>query len=390
MTQSLNTCISNSILSPGSIDSNICQNPQFKSEGNSFPILNTKSTDFASVLWSQQQPKNPCQQQTSTNGPIVSNNLACLKMKGLGPESINRTNNILLPVITPPPQISLPVGPSSNPSPNLNTNFRIPQSKRSGPARLNKFVRRLHEMLLSEQSSGIVEWRKGLLVLHSTDAFTKQILPKYFGTKNFKTFRRQLNYYGFVHVRSFSATGTTTTALWVNQDLAKRGTKSISSVLMLKRVEPSESSKTAEGRRVRKEEAASTVEDIGISTRAIQLEQIRLLASKDPEQTEDKSKQGPSLPLNVAPHSTIVNCQVSQNGTESTISNTSSMGSTSLPPVPASINVTYPYSTSVTPTLESLKKGSVLQQTSCSKDTTTDDAANLLIMLSKSACQIQD
>lgn len=54
-------------------------------------------------------------------------------------------------------------------------------------------------MLQAEQNSGIVEWRRGLLVLHSTDAFTKTILPRYFNTKNFKTLRRQLNYYGFVH-----------------------------------------------------------------------------------------------------------------------------------------------------------------------------------------------
>lgn len=366
---------------PGDSNGNICQNPR----GSSLPILNTKSTNFASVLWSQQQAPNPCQHHILNNDPVVSNELACLKIKGLGLDGINRTNNIILPVITPPPQISLPVAQTYSPSQNLNSSFRLPQSKRSGPARLNKFVRRLHEMLLSEQSSGIVEWRKGLLVLHSTDAFTKQILPKYFGTKNFKTFRRQLNYYGFVHVRSFSATGTTTTALWVNQDLAKRGTKNISSVLMLKRVEPSESSKTAEGRRVRKEEAASTVEDIGISTRTIQLEQIRLLAAKDPEQTADKSKQECSMSCNVVPHSTVTNCQVSHNGTESTISNTSSMVCASPPPVPASINVTYPCSATIIPTLESSQKWSLLQQIS-HKDTTTDDAAKLLIMLSKGAC----
>ena len=59
--------------------------------------------------------------------------------------------------------------------------------------RLNKFVRRLHDMLQAEQGSGIVEWRRGLLVLHSTDAFAKTILPKYFNTRNFKTFRRQVS-----------------------------------------------------------------------------------------------------------------------------------------------------------------------------------------------------
>jgi hypothetical protein len=94
-------------------------------------------------------------------------------------------------------------------------------------------------------------------------------------------FLSQLNYYGFVHVRSFSTTGSTTTALWVNHDLAKNGSAEISSVLMLKRVEPCESAKTAEGRRVRKELAIFTVEeDIGVSPKSLQMEQIRSLALK--------------------------------------------------------------------------------------------------------------
>ena len=65
----------------------------------------------------------------------------------------------------------------------------------SGSLRLNKFVRRLHDMLVQEKDEGIVEWRRGLLVLHNTEVFAKRILPKYFNTRNFKTFRRQLNYY---------------------------------------------------------------------------------------------------------------------------------------------------------------------------------------------------
>ena len=94
-------------------------------------------------------------------------------------------------------------------------------------------------------------------------------------------FLKQLNYYGFVHVRSFSTTGSTTTALWVNRDLAKQGSAEISSVLMLKRVEPCESAKTAEGRRVRKEMAIFTVEeDIGVSPKSLQMEQIQSLATR--------------------------------------------------------------------------------------------------------------
>lgn len=156
--------------------------------------------------------------------------------------------------------------------------------------RLNKFVRRLHSMLIEEKDNGIVEWRKGLLVLHSTHTFAKTLLPKYFNTRNFKTFRRQLNYYGFVHIRSFSTTGSTTTALWVNQDLAKRGSASISSVLLLKRVDPCPEAKTAEGRRVRKEEAVNSVEDIDICAKSFQLsnttafEQMKSLSPRDAHQ----------------------------------------------------------------------------------------------------------
>jgi HSF-type DNA-binding len=155
--------------------------------------------------------------------------------------------------------------------------------------RLNKFVRRLYDMLQAESESGVVEWRRGLLILHNTNVFAKQILPKYFNTRNFKTFRRQLNYYGFVHVRSFSNVGsaatdgsssstpaaTSTSALWVNRELAARcvasgadaPTDSMASVLLLKRVEPCEAAKTVEGRRVRKELARTTVEeDLGVSS----------------------------------------------------------------------------------------------------------------------------
>lgn len=180
-----------------------------------------------------------------------------------------------------------------------------------GVVRLNKFVRRLYDMLEAERASGIVEWRRGLLILQNTHVFAKQILPKYFNTRNFKTFRRQLNYYGFVHVRSFnntnshsapgggggeySASSSSTSALWVNRELAARcaamecsdddsfvddarvaknssrssnsstTTSGIASVLLLKRVEPCEAGKTVEGRRVRKELARNTVaDDLGV------------------------------------------------------------------------------------------------------------------------------
>lgn len=166
-------------------------------------------------------------------------------------------------------------------------------SSNSTNLRLNKFVRRLHDMVKSEQDQGVVEWRRGLLVLHSTATFAKSILPKFFNTRNFKTFRRQLNYYGFVHVRSFSnSAASTTTALWVHQDLAatlhnmaasSSNTEAgdpddLSHILKLRRVEPNEQHKTVEGRRQRKEMALCTVEeDLQVSTKSLQQQQIQSL-----------------------------------------------------------------------------------------------------------------
>ena len=141
-------------------------------------------------------------------------------------------------------------------------------------------------MLVNEKNSGIVEWRKGLLILHSTTVFTKKYLPKYFYTRNFKTFRRQLNYYGFVHVRSYTTSSlsptSSTTALWVNQELAEHGTDDISSILSLRRIDPScrsPETKTSEGRRVRKEEAILSVvskdfvTSIPLPTKSLSIEQ---------------------------------------------------------------------------------------------------------------------
>ena len=73
-------------------------------------------------------------------------------------------------------------------------------------------------------------------------------------------------YAGFLHVRSFAAPGDSTTALWVNQELANGGDDSIGSVLKLKRVEPNDSTKTPKERRERKNSAASAAEAGGLGT----------------------------------------------------------------------------------------------------------------------------
>ena len=138
------------------------------------------------------------------------------------------------------------------------------------PPRQTKFVRKLHTMLSQEGSKGkgVVEWRNGVLILLSIERFTEELLPKYFNTHNFKTFRRQLNYYGFVHVRSQALSGSTSaassTAIWANEELMRGPESSISSILRLRRVEASEASKTPKGRRDRKYCVANSIEVDGL------------------------------------------------------------------------------------------------------------------------------
>jgi hypothetical protein len=110
--------------------------------------------------------------------------------------------------------------------------------------------------------------------------------------------RLQLNYYGFVHVRSFSATGNSTTALWINQELAENeANDDISAVLKLRRVEPCETAKTVEGRRQRKELALHTVEeDIGLNSKTLQMDQIRSMAIRG-DDTAMNVRLPPSFPF---------------------------------------------------------------------------------------------
>jgi hypothetical protein len=181
--------------------------------------------------------------------------------------------------------------------------------------RPNKFVRHLYDMLCNERNSGLVQWRRGLLVLLDTKAFAKQILTKYFNTRNFKTFRRQLNYYGFVHVRSYSNTGTkSTTALWVNKELATgkmirevddgkhMDVESITSVLQLKRVDGCESVKTSEARRERKELAMSAIEeDLGVSANSFALHQLHTLCDEREKNKLETTTHLFHLPTTILP-----------------------------------------------------------------------------------------
>ena len=102
-------------------------------------------------------------------------------------------------------------------------------------------------------------------------------------------------------MRSFSSSGSATTALWVNQELADNGSDSISSVLKLKRVEPNDSSKTPAGRRERKNEAVSSVEVEGLGG---------LLPGYSSSDVQDK---GSSSRCPTIPPPEIVYCQQAPN-----------------------------------------------------------------------------
>lgn len=166
-------------------------------------------------------------------------------------------------------------------------------------------------------------------------------------------------------VRSFSTTGSTTTALWVNRDLAKRGSDDISSVLMLKRVEPCDTAKTAEGRRMRKELAVSTVEDdIGVSAKSLQLEQIRSMALRQAD-NEDSSYDLPhSIPL-------VVHCHSANHSTTTKLMEGGPL--------------TAPFFPKATTSLFTSQNHAVTDDNGESSDSSQcSDAANLLLALSKS------
>lgn len=143
-------------------------------------------------------------------------------------------------------------------------------------------------------------------------------------------------------MRSFSTTGSTTTALWVNRDLAQKGSEEISSVLMLKRVEPCESAKTAEGRRVRKELAIFTVEeDIGVSPKTLQMEQIRSLAMRGI--SAEECLQDPGLVHQHLPAPTTKTPAAAvPNTTPATTSSKTKGTANAIPPVPSEVHCHHP------------------------------------------------
>jgi hypothetical protein len=89
---------------------------------------------------------------------------------------------------------------------------------------------------------------------------------------------------GFLHVKNMKASGSATTAHWVNQELAKDGNGSISGVLKLKRNDAKEASKKPEARQKRKTEAAIKVKAHS-STNSVQEYPVPKYVHCDQEQT---------------------------------------------------------------------------------------------------------
>lgn len=66
------------------------------------------------------------------------------------------------------------------------------------PAWIAPFLFYLHQML-SQEDQQILRWTENGLAFQILDkeAMTNRVLPKYFNNKNFASFQRQLNYFGF-------------------------------------------------------------------------------------------------------------------------------------------------------------------------------------------------
>lgn len=93
-------------------------------------------------------------------------------------------------------------------SSNLSTLSYPRTGKRGVP---QQFARRLYEMLQSEaklaldspERNAFISWSESGFAFRilDVDGFTSSVLPKYFRTKKFSSFQRNLNLYGFSKVR---------------------------------------------------------------------------------------------------------------------------------------------------------------------------------------------
>lgn len=88
------------------------------------------------------------------------------------------------------------------------------------------FPWKLYDMLEEVEKTGqthICSWTDNgkAFTVHKVDAFLEEIMPNYFDQKKFESFRRQLNFYGFVRVSRGANRGTYSHEHFVKNDRAR-------------------------------------------------------------------------------------------------------------------------------------------------------------------------
>lgn len=112
----------------------------------------------------------------------------------------------VLDMLSPAAEAPSPLEPECPPSPATSTaSYSSVESASSGAATeaakrgwVAPFLLHLHQMLRRENPR-VIRWTSDGLAFEilDKDALTHQILPRYFKNKNFASFQRQLNYFGF-------------------------------------------------------------------------------------------------------------------------------------------------------------------------------------------------
>ena len=77
------------------------------------------------------------------------------------------------------------------------------KNKKAAKSKPTSFIRKTYKMLSKSKNSEIVSWSEAgkNFIIHDQHQFTNVILPSYFKHKNFASFNRQLNMYGFHKTR---------------------------------------------------------------------------------------------------------------------------------------------------------------------------------------------
>mmetsp|Transcript_11773 Transcript_11773/g.15362 ORF Transcript_11773/g.15362 Transcript_11773/m.15362 type:complete len:285 (-) Transcript_11773:229-1083(-) len=101
------------------------------------------------------------------------------------------------------------------------------------------FLRKLVDILKSDSTSNIIEWKRNKIYIHDPTALCKEILPEYFRHSNIASFARQLNYFGF---RKTEGKGRDKPCVYSCDELAGKG---IDGIFDLKRKAPKPKSKDA-------------------------------------------------------------------------------------------------------------------------------------------------